>query len=264
MIQNIKKALDDFIEGVAFAPAWFVLSWQDIKVRYKRSTLGPFWITISLAITISFMGLLYAKIFKMEIHDYLPYLTAGMVHWTLISTLILEGTGIFSGNDMIIKQVRLPYSFYIFRMLSRNTMVWFHNLVVLIIVNIVMKPVFTLQLLWLPIAFIVIYIFNIGLSIIIGLLAVRFRDLQQIFASLTQLLFFLSPVMWMPSALGKYTWLMNFNPFYYFLELLRYPFDGTSILMNNVLLISSTISVVTFILGFLAFAKFRSRISYWV
>lgn len=264
MIQNIKKAWDDFVEGIAFAPAWFVLSWQDIKIRYKRSTLGPFWITISLAITISFMGVLYANIFKMEIHEYLPYLTAGMVHWTLISTFILEGTAIFSGNDMIIKQVRLPYSFYIFRMLSRNTMIWFHNLVVLLVVNVVMKPTFTFELLWLPVVFIVIYIFNTGLSIIIGLLAVRFRDLQQIFASLTQLLFFISPVMWLPSALGKNAWLMQINPFYYFLQLLRYPFDGKSILLDNVLLISSSIALVTFVLGFLAFAKFRSRISYWV
>lgn len=263
-MNNLKKAINDFYEGILFTPAWLMLSWQDIKIRYKRSTLGPFWITISLAITIGFMGVLYAKIFKMEIREYLPYLTAGMVHWTLISTLILEGTGIFSGNDMIIKQVKLPYSFYVFRMLSRNSIVWLHNLVVLIVINLIFKPSLTIQLLWLPVCFVILYIFNIGLCMIIGLLSVRFRDLQQIFASMTQLLFFISPVMWLPSALGKNAWLMTVNPFYYLLELFRYPFDGKNIMNDNILLISSSIAVGTFLVGFLVFSKFRSRISYWV
>lgn len=264
MMSKTQKAIEDFRNGLSLAPAWFMLSWQDIKMRYKRTALGPFWVTISLAISIVFMGLLYSKIFNIPLKEYLPYLTAGLVHWSLINMIILEGSTIFSGNEAIIRQVNIPLSFHIFRMLSRNILIWLHNVIVLVLVYLIFGKTFNLNILWIFATLPILCTFGLGLSILIGTLSTRYRDLQQIIASLTQLLFFITPIMWLPSVLKGKEWLLSYNIFYYYLAALRMPFDGINIFTDGILVFAFLISLITLLFAFLVFIKFRSKISYWV
>src|SRR5262245_10142871 len=98
------------ITGAARGPRlWLLLGWQDIKQRYRRSLLGPFWLTISTAVMVLALGLLYATIFRTPIHEYLPYLATGLVIWMFISGTVSEGCQAFIASDGIIKQVRTPF-----------------------------------------------------------------------------------------------------------------------------------------------------------
>lgn len=262
--KNIKLALLDIKEAFSLSSAWLWLSWNDIKQRYRRSILGPFWITLSLAITVFFMGILYSKIFKINIHDYMPYLTSGLVSWTLISTMILEGSTVFINNEAIIKQVYLPHSFHIFRMLSRNIIIWLHNLLVLMLIKIYFLLPIDFNILWIILSVFLICSFGFGFSLILGLLCARYRDLQQIIISMVQLLFFITPVLWTSAAIGTHAWILKFNIFYYYLELLRQPFNCHSIWQDWFVLFPIAISIVTLLIGIIVFAKYRNRIAYWI
>lgn len=262
--KNIKLALLDIKEAFGLSSAWLWLSWNDIKQRYRRSILGPFWITLSLGITVFFMGILYSNIFKINIHDYMPYLTSGLVSWTLISTMILEGSTVFINNEAIIKQVYLPYSFHIFRMLSRNIIIWFHNLLVLILVKIYFWLPIDFNILWIILSAFVVCSFSFGFSLILGLLCARYRDLQQIIISMVQLLFFVTPVLWTGATLGEHAWVLEFNIFYYYLDILRQPFNCHNIWQAGFVLFPIAISIITLIIGIIVFAKYRNRIAYWI
>ena len=50
-----------------------MLGWQDIKQRYRRSVLGPIWITIATGTMAVALGGLYSKLFKLELSEHLPY-----------------------------------------------------------------------------------------------------------------------------------------------------------------------------------------------
>src|SRR6185312_432098 len=113
-------ALTDIKDGLMNWHIWFLLSWQDIKLRYRRSTLGPLWITLSMAVTIYTMGLLYSHLFKMDLTTYYPFLATGMLTWSLISTLLNEGTSIFVESEHFIKQMKQPYITFILRVTARN------------------------------------------------------------------------------------------------------------------------------------------------
>jgi ABC-type polysaccharide/polyol phosphate export permease len=262
--KKVSLAFDDIVLGVKFTPAWLWLSWSDIQQRYKRSVLGPLWITLSLAVTVCFMGLLYSKILKIEIKEYIPFLTAGLINWALISTIILEGSTIFSSNEGLIKQVRLPFSFYIFRMLSRNIIIWLHNIVVLILVKIIFMVPIDFNILWLFISLPLVCVFGFGLSLLLGILTVRYRDLQQVMNSLVQLLFFVTPVIWMTKFIGNKMWVLKYNVFYYFMELLRQPFTGTNILSNGILGMAVLFTVGISIVSFVIFSIYRPKIAYWI
>ena len=87
-------ALQDITQGLLSSRIWLLLAWQDIRLRYRRSILGPFWITISMAISIYSMGFLYGNLFKMDLQQYFPFLATGLLTWTFINTVISDSTNV--------------------------------------------------------------------------------------------------------------------------------------------------------------------------
>src|SRR5258708_2503583 len=112
-------ALADIRDGLRLWPIWMMLAYQDIKLRYRRSVLGPLWLTISMAITVYTMGFIYSSIFNTDIASYFPYLAAGMLSWTMVSSIVTELTDGFTVSEPLMKQIKLPYTLYIHRIVSR-------------------------------------------------------------------------------------------------------------------------------------------------
>ena len=127
-----QMAIKDLNEGLQKWRLWLTLSYHDIRLRYRRSVLGPLWLTISIAISLYSMGYLYSSLFHQELHAYYPYLVSGMLGWTLISTLVMEYTDGFISYQSLIYQLKLPYTLHIHRIAARNMIVFFHNLLILI------------------------------------------------------------------------------------------------------------------------------------
>ena len=69
---RLQLAAADFANAVALWPLWVRLGWHDILYRYRRSLLGPFWLTANTAITVVALGVVYAQILKMPVKCRLP------------------------------------------------------------------------------------------------------------------------------------------------------------------------------------------------
>ena len=89
--RTFTRARTDLVDGFRRRELWLHLGWQDIKQRYRRSVLGPFWITIATGTTAVAMGGLYSKLFHLDLSVHLPYVTLGLIIWNLINAAILEG-----------------------------------------------------------------------------------------------------------------------------------------------------------------------------
>ncbi len=257
-------AFTDIKDGFSKWNIWILLSWQDIRMRYRRSTLGPFWITLSMAITIYTMGLLYGHLFKMELAHYYPYLAASMLGWSLISSLLTDGSGIFIENEHFLKQIKLPYITFILRATARNFIIFFHNIFVIIPIIIFFHVSVNLFTLLFLVGLLVIWINAITFGTILAILGTRFRDITQLINSLIQVVFFLTPVMWSPAILPeKYQYLVKLNPFAQFLELLRNPLLGTPP-SAYAFAVTLAITLVGIAGSFFIFARYRARITYWI
>jgi len=259
-------AYQDFAQGLSQWRIWLLLAYQDIKLRYRRSILGPFWITLSMAITVYSMGFLYAHLFKIDMRQYYPFLVAGMLAWSLISTVIIELTDTFIVYDGLIKQIKLPYSLYIHRVAARNIIIFFHNLLVMIPVLVIfhdsIKVNFYTLLLIPNLLLIYINIFTFGM--ILAIIGARYRDISQIIKSLIQVAFFVTPVMWNPIVLPlQYQKMIHLNPFYIFVELLRAPLIGAPNSLS-IIAIALFITVIGTSICALMFARYRGRIIYWL
>jgi lipopolysaccharide transport system permease protein len=260
---QLALAARDFKDGISSIHVWPVLAWLEIKQRYRRSVLGPFWLTISTGAMVGGMGPLYGRLFGLDISAYFPFLAIGFVVWLFLAGIITDSCATFISAEGYIKQMKLPFTVHVLRMVWRNLIIFAHNAVIVLLVMLFWPPALTLHLLLLPLAVLFIAINGIWIGLSLGLLCARFRDIPQIVGSLVQIAFFLTPVMWNVSMLGKHRWTVAWNPFYHFLEVVRAP------------LVSATtnwfswgavlgITLVGYAATFLLFARFRARIAYWV
>ncbi len=259
----MRLALNDITDGMSRRWLWSAMAWQDVMQRYRGSLLGPFWLTISTAIMISTMGVLYSALFKMEIGEYLPFLTLGLLAWNLISTLITDGCQTFVAAENIIKQIRLPLSTHAFRLVWRALIIAAHNFVVYVVVLFLFDvPVGAVTLLVVP-GIALVAANGIWVALLLGMLCARFRDIPQIIASLIQIAFFMTPILWKPELLGPNEYLAHLNPFFAFVDLIRAPLLGQAPHAMS-WVVALAVSAGGCALALALFAKFRSRIAYWV
>lgn len=256
----------DLKSGILKWRIWCMMATQDIKLRYRRSALGPFWLTLSMAITVYSMGFLYGHLFHQNLEVYFPFLAAGMLTWTLISIVIIELTEGFITAEGLIKQIKLPYTLYIHRVIWRNILIFFHNVVVLIPIIILFHQVAKINLntfLVLPgLVFIYLNAFLYGLAL--AMIGARFRDIAQIIKSLMQVIFFMTPVMWSPSILPeRYQVVATLNPFYAFIDLIRSPLMGMRPTSASLIMVFIITTMGILFCSWL-FPKYRSRIIYWL
>ncbi len=258
-----RKATDDIVGGLAHWQLWSLLGWQDIRQRYRRSLIGPFWLTLSMGIMVTALGVLYASLFKIEIGSYLPYLAAGLIVWGFLSTLVTEGCTTFFGAEGIIKQVALPLSVHAYRLFWRNFIIFLHNLAVMVVVVPAFGVPVGASLLLLVPALILYWANALWMGLLLGMLCARFRDVPQIIGSLIQITFFMTPILWHPTLLKDRAMFVDANPLYHFVDILRAPLLGEvpGLLSWQVV---GVITLLGWAVTFWLYVRYRRLIAYWL
>lgn len=264
-----RKAVDDLAGGWRQRELWAHLGWQDIRQRYRRSVLGPIWITISMAVTAVALGILYAGLFGNELAVQLPYILVGFIVWAFISGCISEGSDVFIANEGLIKQLPAPLSVHIYRLTWRQVLFFAHNLIVYAVMLLVFpQPLGWASLMALP-AFLLLAVNGAWVALLLGIITTRFRDLAPIVQSMVQLLFFLTPIVWIyedllkNAAVAERARLVEFNPLLHFIEIIRQPMLGQEQHLRHWVVVL-IITVVGWVLTLVALRRYRSRVAYWV
>ena len=262
-----KLALVDIVHGARARYLWGMLGWQDIRRRYRRSVLGPFWLTISMGMLVALLGTLYGALLNVEAAVYVPFLALGFLVWTLISGMISDGCTAFIAAESIIKQTNLPLSVHVYRRIWSNVLIFFHNAAIAVVVAVLFSiwPGWT-GLLAVP-GLVLLCLNGIWVGLLLGIVSARFRDVPPIVESLVRILFFVTPIIWMPELMpGRALMLsvaLEFNPFFHFVELVRAPLLGQAPEPVS-WLVALGLTVGGWLLAFELLRRYRRRIAYWV
>lgn len=257
--------LKDIIMSFRNSRLPFFLAYADIRQRYRRSSLGPFWITISMGITIACIGIIFGNIFKTPMREFLPFLSAGLILWSFISSVITEATSVFPSAEGIIRQLPIPLFTHIYRMMMRNVYILGHNILVLPVVYLCVGKTVHFECLFFIPGLLVLLINLAWMSLVLSILCARFRDLTQIVSSLLQIFFYITPIIWMPSLLPARASLMILepNPFFHLLAIVRNPLLSLPTTFNN-WIISCLLGLVGSLASIVFFNIYRRRIAYWI
>lgn len=258
-----KSGLEEITLGLRIPRLWALLGWFDIRQRYRRSTLGPFWLTISTGILVTTLGFLWSTLFKIDYKEYMPFFAIGHVIWGFIAMQLADaGTG-FTQFEHILKQVRLPLSVYILRVIARNLIILAHNFIIVIIVMAIFRPNLGWDtLLFFP-GIVLLTLSLIFVSLTVAILCTRYRDIQPIVQNITTIAFFITPIMWKPETLNKHMWIADFNPLAHLIAIVRLPLLGQEPTSAS-WIISIITTMIFMIISISLLQRYRTRITYWL
>jgi ABC-2 type transport system permease protein len=248
---------------------WGYLGWQDIKQRYRRSVLGPLWISISMGVLATGLGVLYAALFQITLHTFLPYVATGLLIWNFISGCILEGSEVFIANEGLIKFLPAPLSLHVYRLVWRQTLFFLHNLVIWVALILIFPQTISWTLVLAVPAFALLMVNGFWVAVLAGIIATRFRDIPPIINSVVQLVFYLTPIVWSYQTLAnnprvaERARLAELNPVMHFLEIVREPMLGEPIVWRHWAVVGA-ITVLGWAVALVVMRNYRARVSYWV
>jgi ABC-type polysaccharide/polyol phosphate export permease len=242
---------------------WAALGWHDIRQRYRRSVIGPFWFTLSTFIMIGVLGLLYSELLNQDIVTYLPYLGIGLVLWQYLSTSIVEGANGFIGAGYLIKQIRMPVTTHICRIVWRNFCILLHSLPVVVLFSLALGNRPGMSFILVVPGLLLLLLCGVWMGIVLGIICLRFRDALPIITNILQVAFFFTPIMWSPSLLKDRAWIAHYNPLYHLIELVRAPMTGEPIEAVSWLWATGLV-VVGFAIAQSMMKKTRHKLSYWL
>ena len=256
-------AARDLFGGMANFRLWSMIGWRDIKQRYRRSTLGPFWLTLSMAFMVAGLGAIYGTLFREDLATYLPFVCLGLITWEFISRSILEGSIAFLTLEGIIKQIRLPLTTHIASTIWRNLVVLAHNGVIYLAVLVIFGIRPGWQVIWLVPGLLLVVLNLIWVTLLLAAVCTRYRDVPLVVQAAVQMLFFVTPVFWSPTLMPSRSILVHGNPFYHMIEALRAPLLGNTPTGETWFFLMIML-VFGWTVTFLVFTKFRRRIPYWL
>lgn len=260
---RLAAAVDDIVQGLIHWPLWFTLGNLDIRLRFRRTGLGPVWSTLSFSLLIGALGLVYARVLGEDSRLYLPYLALGLFVWTFIATILQESCDAFVNAETVLKQLYLPRTTLIYRTLWRNLALLGFNFVAILIVLLLCRTGANASM---PLAALGLVLLCLNLawaSLLLALATARFRAVSRIVAALLPILMLVTPVIWRPESVRGLSELAAWNPLWHAIELVRGPVLGAPP-PPEAWIASLAVAAVGGLVAILAFARFRARIPYWL
>jgi lipopolysaccharide transport system permease protein len=258
-----EQAIVDLGSGFRLYALWTRLAVHDIRQRFRRSVLGPIWLTLSMGIMIAALGLVFSTLLQQDIAKTLPYISTGIIFWGLLTGCITEGTVVFISAESFIRNVAVPISLHFYRMMARNIIIWCFNMAIYVLVVIY----FGVTAGWANFLFIpgfLLFLINLAwISMAAGVLSTRYRDIPQVITNVIQVIFFVTPIFWSPETLPNRPAFVGFNPFYHIIEIVRAPLLGEVPGLESW---GVSIGMAIAGLGFTAwlYRRAHARIAYWV
>lgn len=259
----LSAAVGDLSLALKSRSLWMALGWNDIRTRYHRSRLGAFWASLSILIFVSALGPIYSKLMGISLREYTTHLMLGLMLWNYISSIVLESGREYINATSYLVSFRLSYFTLLLRVVWRNLVVFLYQFMVFVGIALVLKLPITFYWAVAPFALLAITLVALSMALLMSVFATRYRDLSELINNVLRLVFFVTPIMWIPQPNSPLKVVADLNPFYHLIEVFRGPVL-TGIIDGQSWLIVTSMLLVGWLLAFPIFALFRSRIAFWL
>ena len=237
---------------------FYILSWRDIKVRYKQTVLGTAWSVIRPLLTMIIFTIIFGKLAKFGENEIVPYaitVYAAMLPWQFFANALGEASNSLIGNSNLITKIYFPrmivpasavivsfVDFGISALLMILLMAWYHFL----------PPI---QVLLLPVFVIMAFLASFGTSLYITALNVKYRDFRYVIPFIIQFGLYISPVGFKSSKVPEqWRLLYSLNPMVGVIDGFRWCIVGENIYMPG-FIVSNLVILFFCIIGIRYFRK---------
>ena len=238
---------------------------RDLKIRYRSSVLGYLWSMLNPLLMMLILTAVFSHAMKVTSEHFSVYLISGILCWNIFSQSVNLGTNSFVVNASLLKKVRVPS--WVFPTATIGSACVHGAFAFLPYVGIALATGFKFSwtLLQLPFVFVLFFIFLEGVVLTTSTLNVFFRDVGHVMEPVLQILFYASPVLYMPDVLPEqYRTFLYFNPMFYFLNGFRSSLYSTGPLGLQDWMTLAAIAALSITVGSLTYERLRRRFLYHV
>jgi ABC-type polysaccharide/polyol phosphate export permease len=234
---------------------------QQLILRYRRTLLGYLWTLINPLLMMSVMAVVFSTLFKADLKTFAVSLFAAMIPWNFFSSVVTQSGSSFINNEGLIKKIYLPKVIFPLSITFALLIDSLLSFLALFAIILALDGMLSWSLLFLPISFVLLFLFALGLGLIMSIATVFFRDLQHVILIAMQGLFFLTPILYKHDALaGKVAWLIGMNPVTPFIALFRAPLIEAALPSGSILLQTVAISSSAMAIGLFVFLRQEKKI----
>lgn len=267
-------AFNDIRAALTGFPAWAFIGAKRLQLEYRRTIVGSLWLVLGFGFTTTGIAVLLAQLQGLPLATHVPYVAFGFAIWNFISSTVTNGAVVFQQNRAMLLQLPLPRTAFVIAHVVKNLLLFAINLATALAIALMFgwRPgpevlvLIPALLLCIPAAF--------AATILMGVFATRIPDIGELVASIMRLGFFLTPIFWRvdaPSArfpgaeapLDILGFMMIWNPFTHFLEIMRDPLLGEASSLLNWQVACGLTFVLT-IAAFISLQLAGRRITYWL
>ena len=253
-------------ESLGKSAFWRALAWEELRLRFDRTRLGPLWVAATFAVFLGVKILIFGQMaIDTPLARFAVFLTLGFWCWQYLFGLVTAATQCFISAENWVLGMRLPWSAFAFSAVAKESFVFALNAIPVIIVLAVTGSFPGWASLSLLPAVALYMVTGVFLCLGLGAATLRFRDIGQLINTAMRVTFFLTPILWterLLARLGDWGLLLAWNPFTYYLDIVRAP------LMDDVIpwgswAICLGCSAIVGVLGSAIFARSRRALAYW-
>ncbi len=263
---QFQAAVSDIREGLRRRRSWTYLAVENVKNRYRRTVLGPWWLTLQMGVFVTGISIVFGHLTNAGgLREFLPYVAVGYIVFSLLVGLTNSATGVFVLGSSTLKSTRQPLSNLALRDVGVEFINFGHNLVLYLVFLVAgLVPFSPKMLIALPVAA-VIAVNGLFVGLWLGIAVARFRDVQPFINSILGVIIFFTPVLYMPEKLspGIQVLVLSWNPFTYVIQAFRAPLIGAP-LLPSYYIGTAVFTMINVVLGLAVFTRARSRLPYWV
>lgn len=234
---------------------------QQMTLRYRRTALGYFWTLVNPLMMILIMGVVFSSLFKEDLFQFTAFLFAGMIPWNFINSVVGQSGSSYTNNEGLIKKIYIPKIIFPLSIVITLFVDALLSFAVLLLLIILLGGKISWAIFFVPIALILLFIFAVGVSLIIAIANVFYRDLQHVLTIVMQGLFYLTPVLYIrdtvPSTLAV---LVSLNPLTPLIEIFRTPISARLLPGYYTLCIATVISFGMLAIGIWIFLRQEKKI----
>ncbi len=262
---NPCSALTSLLQPLKKPEFWLFMGRNDIHYKYKRTLLGPFWVTLTNGAYIAMLALVFGALFKVSDPIYVSWVAIGVIFWNFIGATIRESSAVFyEKKGFLLQTGEFNAAQLLYWVLWRNIITLAHQLPIILITLIGFHNLpYSMSALMVVPGFVLICATMLPYAMILALLTARLRDLEPLINTALMALFFVTPIMWQVEQLGERAWLAQLNPATHLIALVRDPLLGLPIDVSTYQ-ISLLLAALGWTLAAIFYGKFGRRLVFWV
>jgi len=199
-----------------FRELFYILSWRDIKVRYKQTVIGVAWSIMRPLLTMLIFSFVFGKLAKLPSEGEAPYsimVFAALLPWQFFSNSITESSNSLIGNANLISKVYFPRLIIPASSVITSFIDFIISFVIMVCIMVYYRFVPSLNILWIPLFVILSFLASLGTGLWLTTMNVKYRDFRHIVPFIVQLGLYISPVGFSSSVVpDKWKLLYSLNP----------------------------------------------------